>query len=141
MAIHEAVCLIDTLYGAAPRAPDHENIATAVFTQPPVGTVGPTEAESRARYDNIDIYRARFRPLKHSITGREEYVMIKIIVDRASDRVLAVHMVGMDAAEIIQALGIAIKAGVTKAEMDATMAVHPTTGEELVLMYEPVARG
>jgi glutathione reductase (NADPH) len=141
VAIHEAVCLIDTLYGAVPRAPDHENIATAVFTQPPVGTVGPTEAEARAQFDNIDIYRARFRPLKHSITGREEYVMIKIIVDGATDRVLAVHMVGMDAAEIIQALGIAIKAGVTKAEMDATMAVHPTTGEELVLMYEPVARG
>jgi glutathione reductase (NADPH) len=138
VAIHEAVCLIDTLYGDAPRAPDHENIATAVFTQPPVGTVGPTEAEARARFDNITIYRARFRPLKHTITGREEYVMIKIIVDGATDRVLGVHMVGMDAAEIIQALGIAIKAGVTKAEMDATMAVHPTTGEELVLMYEPV---
>lgn len=141
VAIHEAVCLIETLYGEAPRAPDHESIATAVFTQPPVGTVGLTEDQARARFDNIDIYRTRFRPLKHSITKREEYVMIKLVVDGASDRVLGVHMVGMDAAEIIQTLGIAIKAGVTKAEMDATMAVHPTTGEELVLMYEPVVPG
>lgn len=138
VAIHEAVCLIDTLYGTGPRMPDHEHIATAVFTQPPVGTIGPTEAEARNQFENIAIYRARFRPLRHTITGREEYVMIKIIVDRTSDRVLGVHMVGMDSAEIIQALGIAIKAGVTKTEMDATMAVHPTTGEELVLMYEPI---
>jgi glutathione reductase (NADPH) len=138
VAIHEAVCLIETLYGDAPRAPDHENIATAVFTQPPVGTVGLTEEAARAQFGDVDIYRARFRPLKHTITGREEYVMIKIVVDRASDRVLGIHMVGMDAAEIAQALGIAIKAGVTKAQMDATMAVHPTTGEELVLMYQPV---
>ena len=140
VAIHEAVCLIETLYGERPRAPDHESIPTAVFTQPPVGTVGLTEDAARARFDNIDIYRARFRPLKHTITGREEYVMIKLVVDSASDRVLGVHMVGMDAAEIIQTLGIAIKSGVTKAEMDATMAVHPTTGEELVLMSQPLAR-
>ncbi len=140
VAIHEAVCLIDTLYKDSPHAPDHEHIATAVFTQPPVGTVGLTEAEARAQFDNVDIYRARFRPLKHTITGREEFVMIKLVVDGSSDRVLGIHMVGMDAGEIIQALGIAIKAGVTKAQMDATMAVHPTTGEELVLMYEPVAQ-
>jgi glutathione reductase (NADPH) len=139
VAIHEAMCLIDTLYKDTPRAPDHEHIATAVFTQPPVGTVGLTEEEARAQFEQVDIYRARFRPLKHTITGREEFVMIKIITDRASDRVLGVHMVGLDAGEIIQAVAIAVKAGVTKAEMDATMAVHPTTSEELVLMYEPVS--
>lgn len=141
VAIHEAVCLIDTLFGAAPRAPDHENVATAVFSQPPVGTIGPTEAEARAKFGDIDVYRTRFRPLKHTITGREEHVMMKLLVDRASDRVLAAHMVGMDAPELVQALAIAIKSGVTKAQMDATMAVHPTTGEELVLMGEPVAHG
>jgi glutathione reductase (NADPH) len=139
VAIHEAMCLIDTLYRDNPRSPDHEHIPTAVFTQPPVGTVGLTEEEARAQFEQVDIFRARFRPLKHTITGREEFVMIKIITDRASDRVLGVHMVGLDAGEIIQAVAIAVKAGVTKAEMDATMAVHPTTSEELVLMYEPVS--
>jgi glutathione reductase (NADPH) len=139
VAIHEAICVIDTLFKDTPHARDHEHIATAVFTQPPVGTVGLTEEEARARFDEVDVYRARFRPLKHTITGREEFVMIKIIADRRTDRVLGVHMVGMDAAEIIQAVAIAVKAGVTKAAMDATMAVHPTTAEELVLMYEPVA--
>ncbi|MDX1483782.1 MAG: glutathione-disulfide reductase [Alphaproteobacteria bacterium] len=138
VAIHEAVCLIDTLYGDAPRGPDHESVATAVFTQPPVGTVGLTEAQARATFEQIDIYRARFRPLKHTITGREQYVMMKLVVDRASDRVLGVHMVGMDAPEIVQALAIAVKAGLTKAQFDATMAVHPTTGEEVVLMAAPV---
>jgi glutathione reductase (NADPH) len=139
VAIHEAMCLIDTLYRETPRSPDHEHIPTAVFTQPPVGTVGLTEAEAREEFKDVDIYRARFRPLKHTITGREEYVMIKIITDRGSDRVLGVHMVGLDAGEIIQAVAIAVKAGVTKTQMDATMAVHPTTSEELVLMYEPVS--
>ncbi|HSR56287.1 MAG TPA: glutathione-disulfide reductase, partial [Alphaproteobacteria bacterium] len=110
----------------------------AVFTQPPVGTIGLTEEEARTQCDAVDIYRAGFRPLKHTISGREERVMIKIVVDRATDTVLGVHMVGMDAAEIIQAVAIAVKAGVTKAEIDVTMAVHPTTAEELVLMYEPV---
>ncbi len=139
VAIHEAICVIDTLFKGRPHPRDHEHIATAVFTQPPVGTIGLTEEEARARYDDVAIYRARFRPLKHTITGREEFVMIKIVTDRKTDRVLGVHMVGMDAGEIIQAVAIAVKAGVTKAEMDATMAVHPTTAEELVLMYEPVA--
>ncbi|MDH3241190.1 MAG: glutathione-disulfide reductase [Alphaproteobacteria bacterium] len=139
VAIHEAMCLIDTLYKDNPRSPDHEHIPTAVFTQPPVGTVGLTEEEARAQFEQVDIYRARFRPLKHTITGREEFVMIKIVADRVSDRVLGVHMVGLDAGEIIQAVAIAVKAGVTKAQMDATMAVHPTTGEELVLMYTPVS--
>lgn len=138
VAIHEAVCVIDTLFKDTPRARDHEKIATAVFTQPPVGTIGLTEEEARTQCDAVDIYRAGFRPLKHTISGREERVMIKIVVDRATDTVLGVHMVGMDAAEIIQAVAIAVKAGVTKAEIDVTMAVHPTTAEELVLMYEPV---
>ena len=137
VAIHEAVCLIETLFKDNPTKPDHADIPTAVFTQPPVGTVGLTEAEAREKYGKVDVYRARFRPLKHTISGRNERVMIKLIVDPASDRVVGAHMVGLDA-EVIQALGIAVKAGLSKAQFDATMAVHPTTSEELVLMYQKV---
>jgi glutathione reductase (NADPH) len=136
VAIHEAMCLIDTLFRDTPTKPDHANVATAVFTQPPVGTVGLTEAEARERFGNVDIYRARFRPLKHTISGRGERVMAKLVVDHASDRVVGAHMVGVDAPEIIQALAVAVKARVTKAQFDATMAVHPTTAEEFVVMYQ-----
>jgi glutathione reductase (NADPH) len=136
VAIHEAMCLIDTLYRDTPTKPDHADVATAVFTQPPVGVVGLAEGEARERFGNVDIYRARFRPLKHTISGRPERVLVKLVVDHASDRVVGAHMVGLDAPEIIQALAVAVKARVTKAQFDATMAVHPTTAEELVLMYQ-----
>lgn len=139
VAIHEAMCVIDTLYKGKATAPDHADVPAAVFTQPPVGTVGLTEAAARERFGAVDIYRARFRPLKHTISGRGERVMIKLVVDRASRRVAGVHMVGLDAAEIIQAVAIAVKAGLTKDQFDATMALHPTTAEELVLLYEKVA--
>lgn len=139
VAIHESMCLTETLWKGNPTRPDHADIATAVFTQPPIGTVGLSEAGARARFGAVDIYRARFRPLKHTISGRSEKVLVKLVVDRASDRVVGVHMVGMDAPEIVQALAVAVKAGVTKAQFDATMAVHPTTAEEFVLMYEKVA--
>jgi glutathione reductase (NADPH) len=139
VAIHEAMCLTETLWKGNPSKPDHADIATAVFTQPPVGTVGLTETEARKRFGEVDIYRARFRPLKHTISGSTEKVLVKLVVARESDRVVGVHMVGMDAGEIIQALAIAVKAGVTKAQFDATMAVHPTTAEEFVLMYEKSA--
>ncbi|MQA64280.1 MAG: glutathione-disulfide reductase [Alphaproteobacteria bacterium] len=136
VAIHEAMCLIDTLFHDTRTKPDHADVATAVFTQPPVGVVGLTEGEARERFGNVDIYRARFRPLKHTISGRPERVLVKLVVDHASDRVVGAHMVGLDAPEIIQALAVAVKARVTKAQFDATMAVHPTTAEELVLMYQ-----
>ncbi len=139
VAIHESMCLIETLFKDNPTKPDHADIATAVFTQPPVGTVGLTEAQARDKFGAADIYRARFRPLKHTISGRAERVLVKLVVDPASDRVVGAHMVGLDTPEIIQALAIAIKAGVTKSQFDATMAVHPTTAEELVLMYEKVS--
>ncbi|MFM2130216.1 MAG: hypothetical protein RL477_1762 [Pseudomonadota bacterium] len=139
VAIHEAMCLTETLWKGRPTKPDHADIATAVFTQPPVGTVGLSESEARARFGEIDVYKARFRPLKHTISGRPEKVLVKLLVDRATGRVVGVHMVGMDAPEIIQALAIAVKAGVTKAQFDATMAVHPTTAEEFVLMHEKSA--
>lgn len=139
VAIHESMCLIDTLFKGKPTRPDHGCIASAVFTQPPVGTVGLTEAEAREKHGDIDIYRARFRPLKHTISGRDERVMVKLVVEARSGRVVGAHMVGIDAPEIIQALAIAVKAGLTKAQFDETMAVHPTTAEELVLMYEKIA--
>ena len=138
VAIHEAMCLADTLFGTNPRRPDHRDVASAVFSQPPVGTVGLTEAEAHAAYGAIDIYRSRFRPLKHTLTGRDESTMMKLIVDRASDRVVGCHMVGADAGEIIQGIAIAVKCQATKAQFDATIAIHPTAAEEFVTMREPV---
>ena len=118
---------------------DYDNIPTAVFSQPNIGTVGLTEAEARDRFGEIDIYRSSFRALKHTLTGSEEKTLMKIIVDRASDRVLGVHMIGSDAGEIIQGIGIALKAGATKATFDATIGIHPTSAEEFVTMREPVS--
>ena len=139
VALHEAMCLVQTLYHGKPTAPDHENVPEAVFSQPPVGTVGLTEAEARARFAKVDVYRSRFRPLKHTLTGRDETTMMKLVVDRESDRVLGLHMVGADAGEITQGFAVAIRCGATKADFDATVAIHPTAAEEFVTMREPVA--
>ena len=115
--------------------------ATASGTQPPVGTCGLTEHEARERYgDDIDIYKADFRPMIHTLGGSGERTMMKLIVDARTDRVLGAHMVGHDAGEIIQGIGIAIKCGATKAQFDATMAIHPTAAEEFVTMRTPVPR-
>ncbi len=139
VAIHEAMCLVKTLFGGEPTAPDHEQVPAAVFSQPPVGSVGLTEARARELHEQLDVYRSRFRPLKHTLTGSEETAMMKIIVDRPSDRVLGVHVVGADAAEIVQGFAVALKCGATKAQFDATIAIHPTSAEELVTMRDPVA--
>ena len=138
VAIHEGRCIAETLYNDNPQAPDHRDVATAVFTTPELGTVGLTEEEARQAFPALDIYRTRFRPLKHTLTGRAETVFMKLVVDRASDRVVGCHMVGDGAGEAVQLLGIAVKAGATKAQFDATMAVHPTAAEEFVTLYEPV---
>ena len=138
VAIHEGRCIAETLYNDNPQTPDHRDVATAVFTTPELGTVGLTEEEARWAFPALDIYKTRFRPLKHTLTGREETVFMKLVVDRASDRVVGCHMVGDGAGEAVQLLGIAVKAGATKAQFDATMAVHPTAAEEFVTMYEPV---
>ena len=138
VAIHEGRCIAETLYNNNPQTPDHHDVATAVFTTPELGTVGLAEEEARQAFPAVDIYKTRFRPLKHTLTGREETVFMKLIVDRASGRVVGCHMVGDGAGEAVQLLGIAVKAGATKAQFDATMAVHPTAAEELVTMYEPV---
>ena len=138
VAIHEGRCIAETLYNDNPQNPDHRDVATAIFTTPELGTVGLTEAEARQAFPAVDIYKTRFRPLKHTLTAREETVFMKLIADRATDRVVGCHMVGDGAGEAVQLLGIAVKAGATKAQFDATMAVHPTAAEEFVTMYEPV---
>ena len=137
VAIHEGRCIAETLYNDNPQTPDHRDVATAVFTQPEAGAVGLTEEEARRVHRAVDVYKTRFRPLKHTLTKRDETVFMKLVVDRGSDRVVGCHMVGAGAGEAIQLLGIAVKAGATKAQFDATMAVHPTAAEEFVTMYEP----
>jgi glutathione reductase (NADPH) len=138
VAIHEGMCLARTLFAGEPSRPDHSNVASAVFSQPPIGTVGLAEAAARDAYDAIDVYRSSFRPLKHTLTGRNETTMMKLIVDRASDRVVGVHMLGPEAGEIIQGFAVALKCGATKAQFDATIGIHPTSAEEFVTLREPV---
>jgi glutathione reductase (NADPH) len=138
VAIHEGMCLASTLFADQPSRPDHSNVASAVFSQPPIGTVGLAEAAARDAYGEIDVYRSSFRPLKHTLTGRDEITMMKLVVDRASDRVVGVHMLGPEAGEIIQGFAVALKCGATKAQFDATIGIHPTLAEEFVTLRDPV---
>jgi glutathione reductase (NADPH) len=138
VAIHEGICLAKTLFADEPTRPDHSNVASAVFSQPPIGTVGLTEFAAREAYGEIDIYRSSFRPLKHTLTGRNETTMMKLVVDRASDRVIGVHMVGPEAGEIIQGFAVSLKCGATKAQFDSTIGIHPTSAEEFVTLRDPV---
>ena len=134
VAIAEGQAVAETLFHGNPKTPDYENVPTAVFSQPPIGTVGLTEAEARERYRAIDVYKSSFRPLKHTLSGRDEHSFMKLVVDRETDRVLGCHMVGTDAGEIIQGLAIALKCRATKAQFDATIGIHPTGAEEFVTM-------
>ena len=134
VAIREGAAVAETLFGARPTKVDHTNIPTAVFSDPEVGVVGLTETEARARFARTDIYRAMFRPLKGALSGRDTTVLIKLVVDGTTDRVAGCHIVGEGAAEMIQMTAIAIKMGATKADFEATMALHPTTAEELVTL-------
>jgi len=140
VAIHEAMCFIETEYRNNPTAPDHDLIATAVFSQPEIGTVGLSEEEAARRYPELEIYRAEFRPMKATLSGRSEKMIMKLVVDAASRKVVGAHVLGHDAGEMAQLLGISLKAGVTKDDFDRTMAVHPTAAEELVTMYNPSYR-
>ena len=140
VAIREGHAFADTVFGGKPEAVVHTDIPTAVFSTPELGTVGLTEAEARARFDCVDIYMANFRPLKATLSGREEKTLMKIVVDGVTDRVLGVHILGEDASEMTQVLGIAVKMGAKKADFDATMALHPTSAEELVTMRTRTAR-
>ena len=140
VAIREGHAFADTVFGKRPVQVDHTTIPTAVFSQPEVGTVGLTEAEARAQFSHVDIYKADFRPIKATMSGRDTRILMKLVVDGASDRVLGCHIVGDAAAEIIQAVAIAVKMKATKADFDATFALHPTAAEELVTMRTPTAR-
>ena len=137
VAIREGAAFAQTVFYDNPTTFDHELIPTAVFSQPPVGSVGLTEAEARRAYGpRVDIYQTRFRPMRTLFAGSEERVLMKVIADGSTDRVLGVHIVGPDAPEMIQLAAIAVKMGVTKAQWDATCALHPTVAEEIVTMRE-----
>ncbi len=136
VAISEGRCFAETVYNNNPMSPDHEDVPSAVFSQPPIGSVGLPEHAAREKYGDIDVYVAGFRPMKYTLTENTERGMQKLIVDRASQRVVGAHMVGVDAAEIIQGIGIAVKMKATKADFDATIGIHPTAAEEFVTMRE-----
>lgn len=137
VAINEAMVFVDHVFGDDKRKISYDFVPTAVFTHPNIGTVGYTETEARDKFANIDIYRSRFKPLIHTLSGHDVRVLIKMIVDRDTERVVGIHMVGPDAGEIIQGFAVAVKAGLTKAQFDATIAIHPTSAEELVTLKEP----
>ena len=138
VALAEGMAVAKTLFGGEPTKADYEHVATAVFSQPPIGTVGLTEEAAREHHGDVAIFKSTFRTLKHTLTGRDEQTLMKMIVDKKTDRVLGVHMVGADAGEILQGIAVALKAGATKAVFDATIGIHPTSAEEFVTMREPV---
>ncbi|MET4250010.1 glutathione-disulfide reductase [Bradyrhizobium sp. LA6.7] len=139
VAIRGGHAFADTVFGKRPVQVDHASIPSAVFSQPEVGTVGLTEEQARAQFGRVDIYKTDFRPIKATMSGRDTRVLMKLVVDGVSDRVLGCHIVGDNAAEIIQGIAIAVKMNATKADFDATFAVHPTAAEELVTIRAPVA--
>lgn len=140
VAIREGHAFADTVFGKRTVEVDHADIPTAVFSQPEVGTVGLTEGQARAQFSHVDIYKASFKPMKATMSGRDTRVLMKLVVDATTDRVVGCHIVGDGAAEMVQVLGIAVKMKATKADFDATMALHPTAAEELVTMRTPTAR-
>ena len=139
VAIREGHAFADTVFGGKPTAVDHTNVPTAVFSDPEVGAVGLTETQARARLTQTDVYKAMFKPLKATLSGRDTTVLLKLVVDGLSGRVVGCHVVGEGAAEMVQLAAIAVKMRATKADFDATMALHPTTAEELVTMRQKSA--
>ncbi len=137
VALAEGMALAKALFGNTPTQVDYNYIPTCVFSQPNIGTVGLTEQQAEQQFDAIVIYKSIFKPMKYSLTDSDEQTLMKLIVDKQTDRVVGAHMVGPDAGEIIQGLAIAIKAGATKAVFDSTLGIHPTTAEEFVTMREP----
>ena len=138
VALAEGMFLARMLYNNENSPVDYENIPTCVFSQPNIGTVGLTEEAAREKHDQIDVYKSSFTPMKHTLSGADEKTLMKLIVNRETDLVVGVHMVGPEAGEIIQGIGIAIKAGAKKADFDKTIGIHPTSAEEFVTMREPV---
>jgi glutathione reductase (NADPH) len=140
VAIREGHAFADTVFGGKPTPVDHTNVPTAVFAEPEIGVIGLTEKRARAQLPRVDIYKSSFRPLKAALSGRDTRVLMKLIIDGTTDRVVGAHIVGAHASEMIQLLGIAVKMKATKADVDAVMAVHPTAAEELVTMHQPTLR-
>ncbi|MFL6840241.1 MAG: glutathione-disulfide reductase [Bradyrhizobium sp.] len=134
VAIREGHAFADTVFGKRPVEVDHVDIPTAVFSQPEVGVVGLTEAQARAKFSRVDVYKANFKPMKATMSGRDTRMLMKLVVDGTTDRVVGCHIVGADAGEMIQVIGVAVKMRATKADFDATMALHPSAAEELVTM-------
>ena len=140
VAIAEGRAIAETLFNDNPVKMDHANVPSAVFSQPPIGTVGLTEERARREYGEVDVYVARFKPMKNTLSGREERTLMKLVVDQRSDRMLGCHMLGPDAPEIVQGLAIAIKSGATKRMFDQTVGIHPSAAEEFVTMREKTVR-
>jgi len=139
VAIREGGAVALTLFGGVETPVDHDDVPSAVFSQPPVGAVGLSQSRAIEKFGKVDIYKASFRPLRHTLSGRDERTLVKLVVDAASQRVVGAHMVGADAPEIIQGIAIAVKAGLTKAQFDATVGIHPTAAEEFVTLREKAA--
>jgi glutathione reductase (NADPH) len=140
VAIAEGRAIAETLFNNNPTKMDHADVPSAVFSQPPIGAVGLTEERALQEYGEIDVYTARFKPMKNTLSGRAERTLMKLVVDTRSDRVLGCHMLGPDAPEIIQGLAIAVKCGATKRQFDQTVGIHPSAAEEFVTMREKTAR-
>lgn len=134
VAIREGQAFADTVFGGTPTAVDHSCIPSAVFSHPPLAGVGLTEREARTRFGSVKVYESDFRPMKNVLAGRDERSLYKMVCEENSGKILGIHMIGPDAAEIMQAAAVAVKAGLTKADFDATVAIHPTMAEELVLL-------
>jgi glutathione reductase (NADPH) len=134
VAIHEAMAYVRTVFGGVPTPVDHELVPTAVFTTPEIGAVGLSEAQALEKGHAIDVYKSAFRPLKNTLSGRNERAVLKLIVDRKTDRVLGCHMFSPEAGDMAQLVAVAMKMGATKAQFDATVALHPSIAEELVTM-------
>ncbi|HVQ61975.1 MAG TPA: FAD-dependent oxidoreductase, partial [Burkholderiales bacterium] len=139
VAVREGAAVAMTLFGGAETPVDHDDVPSAVFSQPPVGTVGLSEARAVEKFGKVDIYKTTFRPLRHTLSGRDERTLMKLVVDAASQRVVGAHMVGADAPEIIQGIALGVKAGLTKQQFDATVGIHPTAAEEFLTLREKTA--
>lgn len=138
VALAEGMAVARTLFNDEPTTVDYGDVPSAVFSQPPIASVGLTEEAARAKHGAVDVYRSTFRPMKHTLSGRDEKTLMKLIVERGGQKVVGAHMVGLDAAEIVQGLAIAIKAGATKADFDRTIGIHPSAAEEFVTMRQPL---
>lgn len=139
VAIAEAMAFVDSEYRGRPTSMNYENIPTAVFSRPQIATVGLSETAARETYgDDVEVYRSTFRPMQFTLAGREERMMMKLVVARSTRKLLGVHVLGPDAGEIVQGFAVALKLGATKEDLDRTVGIHPTAAEELVTMRDPV---